>query len=252
MSNTTYQDFKYLIYKHTCKLSGKSYIGHTSKTLEERFKGHMYDVKYGSTSAFHNALRKYGRENFIPEILYICKDKETALKAEIELIQTYDTKHNGYNETFGGVGFFGEVSKSIPNFTKKSKTITIDGITYASIKDAIKSLHMDASTIYEYLKNPTGDVKGYSRSRTCIRPIVIDNIQYPSLIEASRSLKIYIVRVREYVDQNLHLTYKNINEYANTKRKSSPVEIYGKSFPSKAEAMKFFNLTRYELNLIVS
>ena len=45
--------FKGYIYKCTCVISGKSYVGLTTKTIEERKKEHL-----------HSAIRKYGIENF--------------------------------------------------------------------------------------------------------------------------------------------------------------------------------------------
>ena len=245
-----HQNYSYLVYKHTSKISGKSYIGYTSKSLDERLKGHLYDTKYGSTLAFHNALRKYGKENFISDVLYICESKSEAGRAEIELIETYDTYRNGYNETKGGdkpPGMLGRTGSDNP----KSKQIIVDGILYPSMKTATKSLKMNASTIYAYNKKPTGNISEYAKSKRSIRPIIIDGIHYSSINEASKKLGIYIVRIREYVDKSLHLTFSNIHEYHNTKRKYTPVTILGIDYVSKIDAMKALNLTKYELNRLI-
>ena len=53
---------KYLIYKHTNKINGKSYIGQTSRSINERLNEHLK-----SDSVFGKALRKYGIENFQSE-----------------------------------------------------------------------------------------------------------------------------------------------------------------------------------------
>ena len=54
------------IYKITNKVNGKIYIGKTIKTIEERFKRHIYDSRRNN-SYFYNAIKKYGIENFIIE-----------------------------------------------------------------------------------------------------------------------------------------------------------------------------------------
>ena len=243
--------YPYLVYIHTSKISGKSYIGYTSKSLKARFNGHLYDTKYGSTLAFHNALRKYGKENFVSDILYVCNSKEEACRAEIELIDVYCTYKNGYNETKGGdmpPGMLGRIGFDNP----KSKQIIVDNILYPSIRAAVKSLKMDASTIYTYNKNPTGNILEYAESKRSIRPVIIDGIHYSSINDASNKLGIYIVRIREYVDKSLHLKFSNINEYYNTKRKSIPVTISGIDYTSKKDAMKCLGLTKYELNSLIS
>lgn len=252
MSNHIYhQEYPYLIYRHTSKTSGKSYIGYTSKTIEKRLQGHLYDVKHGSTYAFHNALRKYGKDDFISEILYICYSKDDAANAEIMLIETYNTYRDGYNETAGGdkpPGMSGRKGADNP----KSKQIIVDDVVYHSIRSAIEILKMDASTIHSYNKCPTGNIKEYAKSKRSIRPVKIDNIEYSSLNEASRLLNIYIVRVREYVDKSLHLQYKDIFEYYETRRKTTSVIINGVSYDSKSAAQIALNITKYQLNLSIS
>lgn len=90
-----------LIYKHTNKINGKSYIGQTSKTMEVRFEQHVKSKN--SNSHFHRALRKYGRENFESEILE-CNIETIELSngREIFWIEYYDSIENGYNMVPGG------------------------------------------------------------------------------------------------------------------------------------------------------
>ncbi len=95
----------FLIYKHTSP-SGKSYIGLTSKTIEQRLNGHKTSAyTCMSENSFHQAIRKYGIENFTSEILI--DNIETLLEAtsiEIYYIRFYNTYRNGYNDTKGGRG----------------------------------------------------------------------------------------------------------------------------------------------------
>ena len=56
------------IYKITNQVNGKFYVGKTMKSLPTRFYNHCYDaINRNSTSYFHRAIRKYGKENFIIE-----------------------------------------------------------------------------------------------------------------------------------------------------------------------------------------
>lgn len=98
----------YLIYKHTNKINGKSYIGLTSLSLEERLQGHINDVKYGSDRKFHQAIRKYGIENFHSEVLENnIQTYEKACEREIfwiKELETFYITNKGYNMTEGGDG----------------------------------------------------------------------------------------------------------------------------------------------------
>lgn len=91
---------KGFIYKITNKVNGKSYIGQTRYTVEFRWRQHQHkkDNVY-----FHNAVHKYGVENFIVETLEECEYKDLNSR-EIFYIAKYDTFRNGYNLTIGGDG----------------------------------------------------------------------------------------------------------------------------------------------------
>jgi group I intron endonuclease len=97
----------YKIYKATNKLTNKVYIGQTIKTLEERKSAHIARMTFGSNYYFHNALRKYGTDNFEWEILHEnIQTKEEADEIEIEEIIKFKAtdKNNGYNLATGGGG----------------------------------------------------------------------------------------------------------------------------------------------------
>ena len=100
----------WLIYKHTSKTSGKSYIGLTSTSIERRWIQHISDAKTGSKLHFHNAIRLYGVEDWIHEVVETkLTSLEEANKRELYYIRLYDTFENGYNLTIGGDGGTGRV-----------------------------------------------------------------------------------------------------------------------------------------------
>lgn len=91
---------KGIIYKVTNKVNGKSYIGQTRYTLEFRWRQHLHKK---DNTYFHNALRKYGADNFSLEVLEEC-DVDKLNSREIYYIAKYNTFEEGYNLTLGGDG----------------------------------------------------------------------------------------------------------------------------------------------------
>ena len=102
----TYNNIKELdmiIYKATNIINNKCYIGQTTKTLDTRKKQHLYAAeKKNSNFHFHNAIRKYGKENFKWETLEKIKEKEIITERESYWINYYDSYNNGYNSTEKG------------------------------------------------------------------------------------------------------------------------------------------------------
>lgn len=102
------------IYKYQNKLNGKVYIGQ-SIDIERRQYNHKssaYNEKANDyNSQFHQAIRKYGLENFDFEIIAELTPEEYTRQAlnqlEIFFIKYYDSFKNGYNATEGGDDVFG-------------------------------------------------------------------------------------------------------------------------------------------------
>jgi group I intron endonuclease len=94
------------IYKAVSKTTGKVYIGQTAQTLQERINqhnSHAYGHQYNYH--FHNAIRKYGPEDFTYEIIEdSIKSTKVLNEREKYWIAYYDSYYNGYNSTLGGEG----------------------------------------------------------------------------------------------------------------------------------------------------
>lgn len=119
---------KYIIYKLTCKINGKPYIGQTKFTLEKRFGKHITDAfgKGNRQYAIHAALRKYGPENFVPTIIARCDTLEEANHREKYYIKIFKTlAPNGYNLKPGGNNSSPskETLKRMSEATKKTMTL---------------------------------------------------------------------------------------------------------------------------------
>ncbi|MFA6090035.1 MAG: GIY-YIG nuclease family protein [Candidatus Woesearchaeota archaeon] len=93
------------LYKISFKTTDKCYIGITSKTAIERFKGHKNKT---SKSLISKAIRKHGVKNTILTVIADCDNWELLCLAEVEAIEKYNTlTPAGYNCTLGGDGVFG-------------------------------------------------------------------------------------------------------------------------------------------------
>ena len=85
-----------------CIPTDKWYLGQTIHP-EGRFKRHIdYAINKKDNNRFHNALRKYGLDNFIYCVLEENVLKENLNLKEIEWIEYYDSFYSGYNMTTGG------------------------------------------------------------------------------------------------------------------------------------------------------
>lgn len=95
-----------LIYKATSATTGKVYIGQTSQSLQERINqhnSHAYGCQYNYH--FHNAIRKYGVNDFDYEIIEDNITSKDALnERERYWISYYNSYYEGYNSTMGGDG----------------------------------------------------------------------------------------------------------------------------------------------------
>lgn len=96
------------VYEFYCKVSHKYYIGQTMRTMNVRVREHLKKATKVSQNHFHNALHKYGIENFEINVLHsVEKESRSELVEELNRlemleIETHDSLENGYNSNSGG------------------------------------------------------------------------------------------------------------------------------------------------------
>jgi len=96
------------IYQAYNKITGKSYIGQTIKSLKDRKYQHYYDAKKLNKYYFHKALNKYKVEDWVWSILEKGIPVEDSNDKEIFYIAKHETYGSGgYNSTAGGGGLTG-------------------------------------------------------------------------------------------------------------------------------------------------
>lgn len=161
-----------VIYKATCNITGKSYIGQTID-FERRKQEHLTAK---DDYVFHKALRKYGSNNFSWAILEECED--TFLnERERYWISYYNTFKEGYNLTEGGDDAHALVSwiKSNPD---KAKENALHGLKYAQ---QYNEEHRE-----EHLKQlASARQKGVDTVKRKIKCIEL-NLEFDSIADAER------------------------------------------------------------------
>lgn len=103
-----------VIYKATNIITGKAYIGY-ALNFGKRKDEHIRKALIGNGQYFHNAIKKYGEDNFD----WIILKENATLEDEVSFITEYGTywkTGRGYNLTMGGEGKLGYVT---PEETKK-------------------------------------------------------------------------------------------------------------------------------------
>jgi len=93
----------YKLYKITNTVNGKLYIGITKLPIQQRWAKHLKDSLFPKYP-LHHAINKYGKENFIVELLEESIDRAYISNLEEPSILKYNSRNNGYNVAKGGYG----------------------------------------------------------------------------------------------------------------------------------------------------
>jgi len=93
-----------IIYKVTNKINSKVYIGQTVQSLNKRISQHINSsLNVLDNVYFHNAIRKYGKENFEWLVVAKCSSKKELNSIEIKMIEECNSFNKGYNLALGGI-----------------------------------------------------------------------------------------------------------------------------------------------------
>lgn len=132
------------IYKITNQINGKVYIGKAGN-IERRWYEHRSDAKNpNKTYHLYQAMRKYGLDNFIFEIIEECPpDNDILSEREKYWINYYDSYNNGYNETLGGEGKLLYNPQEIYSLWDKG----------LSVLEITEQLHCEKQVVYDNLQN---------------------------------------------------------------------------------------------------
>ena len=136
----------YTVYKTTNRINGKFYIGsHKTKNPNDAYLGSGKYLKY--------AIEKYGRDNFVKEVLFVFDNPTDMYAKEAELVNidfiaetnTYNLKQGG----FGGFDYLNSVEFDNPTHTAEharkmglasAKRIKADDILSSKLKQRASQL----------------------------------------------------------------------------------------------------------------
>lgn len=116
-----------IVYKITNKTNGKVYVGQTVCSLKQRWQRHCWSCTADkSNMPISKAIKKYGKENFILEIICECQSLEELNEKEKYYANLYKSfSPNGYNLKAGnGPGAMSEETKEKIRIANTGKTRT--------------------------------------------------------------------------------------------------------------------------------
>lgn len=113
------------VYVITNKVNGKQYVGKTIEGVEARWREHCLSAKRGSLHGIHRAIRKYGADAFVVEVLETSEDNNFLLEREVYWIATLETYKRGYNMTPGGEGLTGQSGRPHTQETRRKLSAAV-------------------------------------------------------------------------------------------------------------------------------
>ena len=125
------------VYRITCKINGKIYIGITTVGFKARFSIYksMVKNKKGTHHLIVQKMIQYGIENFTFEILETVLTKQELIEKEIYYIKTFNCLNpNGYNRDHGGY------LPSIETLNKRSEKLKNKPLNHEHKQKISKSL----------------------------------------------------------------------------------------------------------------
>ena len=134
-----------LIYKITNLVNQKVYIGLTTKTITKRWNRHLNDASVDNPSwkvcvKIRNAIRKYGKDNFIIEQIDTALSLEELNAKEEQWIKYYNSVDCGYNIRPGG-NFSPFNPETIAKIAAKSRGRVCTEETRKKLSDRNKGKH---------------------------------------------------------------------------------------------------------------
>jgi group I intron endonuclease len=206
------------IYKIKNLINSKLYIGQTTCSLEQRWKEHLNEAKRNRAvnRPLYRAIRKYGAENFIIELVEEVELSQLNIK-EIYWIGYFHSYENGYNATLGGDGTICYDYNKIESLIKEGKTtkeiIKIIGCSSDVVRKIAKikgiELEQPKKSLQNKMKEGKISVDQYDLKEKFLQT-------FESYAEAARWLE-----KNGYVKGNLSGVRTKIGEVCTGKRKTA-------------------------------
>lgn len=103
----------HIVYRTTNLITNKIYVGvHSTNNLNDGYIGSGINIK--------ESISKYGKENFIREILYVYDNRQEALNKESEIVdENFIKRQDTYNAAIGGGRSVYKYGSDHPSYGKK-------------------------------------------------------------------------------------------------------------------------------------
>nr|WP_315231044.1 GIY-YIG nuclease family protein [uncultured Flavobacterium sp.] len=184
----------YIIYKAQNTFTGETYIGATTKSLEERKSDHIQKADKKVGSYFQEAIGTYGPDAFSWEQIDTASSNDELASKEIKYISEYEALENGYNSDKGGgikktvykYNLDGSLNATFEDLTTASETISV---RKQDISRACWSVnHTLEGYLWSYDKMETFAAENDSRKKEVVQSFLDGNLvaKYISASEASR------------------------------------------------------------------
>lgn len=165
------------VYRATCSTNGKQYIGMTTNSFDRRKYEHSVT---NDGTIFHKAIKKYTKEDFEWDILFVSDDEDALFKKERLYIKVLGTLYPlGYNMASGGRGSPDKYLSS-----KAKRRLKANGMkmareiycvelnkTFPSMKELERSLHIGHDTVMASMNDFLRPVKRFHFCRSNITEV---------------------------------------------------------------------------------
>jgi predicted GIY-YIG superfamily endonuclease len=223
------------IYRITNLYDGKVYIGLTTRTPAERWRGHQRDAKRGRTSRLHQAIRLFGRELFLVENL---KEATVAELPELERKEikahSSDNPELGYNACpgggLGGPTFGHEVSLNGVRFVSRKTFADHLGLNY----ELVRKMFSEGKSPEEIAKE--GKRRSGTGSQLC-KAVVVNGVEYASVQVACDTLGVARANVNYRLRKGWSLdeAFSAVTFTRRTTLSAKPIEFNGVTYASLGE-----------------
>lgn len=146
------------IYKITNLVNDKVYIGQSARGVHERFHRHIQDaITNRLDTHFARAIRKYGPENFVVEVIDSAETQDELNLKEQSWIRHYNSIRHGYNETdatykCGGNTYMGKDGLEMYYIRNKIRATKIGGLNPHSRKIKCRSELTGEELIFDSMR----------------------------------------------------------------------------------------------------
>lgn len=254
----------YYIYKITCTITNKNYIGKSTIPVSKRWNRHLRDSQKLDTH-LARAMKLYGTENFFIEEIDSCEEDLNLLNEKERFwISHYDSYHNGYNETEGGDGgntYGNKTSEEMEIIKEKIRQTKLGGnnpqakaIKCKSIKTGEELTFNSLAECRDYFQETNhqfisrrilGNVKSLWKQEWAFAYLNEDYQHFTSEVKNNNSVSILVEDLIEETEPMEFISFSAAERYFNQPQKS-----FAQSRQKDKKATTYIVKNRYKIQVL--